>query len=313
MRALVTGVAGFIGGHLARTLLDEGHEVVGIDALTDYYDPEIKRRNLSLLAGEERFSLQLDDLVTAELRPLVHGVDTVFHLAGQPGVRGSWRTGFEPYVVRNVLATQRLLEACTAEEVGRVVYASSSSVYGNARSFPTTESDLPRPFSPYGVTKLAAEHLCTLYADNFGLHVTSVRYFTVYGPRQRPDMATSRLIDAAIHGTPFPLFGDGSQRRDFTFVLDAVDATRRAGSEDVPPGSVFNVGGGSDTSMSELIDLVASAVGKPVVIDRRPTEPGDAVRTGADTTRARELLGWRPRTSIAEGVARQVASVVRDD
>ena len=313
MKVVVTGAAGFIGSHLAESCLADGHEVIGIDALTDYYDPAIKQRNLVNLATHEGFTFVADDLVTADLTELTASADLLFHLAGQPGVRASWRDGFSAYTDRNILATQRVLEACTQNGVRRVVYASSSSVYGNAKSFPTSETDLPRPFSPYGVSKLAGEHLCNLDADNFGLHVTSVRYFTVYGPRQRPDMATHRLIRAALDGRAFPLFGDGKQRRDFTFVLDAVSATQLAGSADVVPGSVFNVGGGSDTSVLELFEIVEDVTGRELVIEQLPAEPGDAHRTGADTTRARELLGWLPRTGLREGIAAQAAALLAAD
>lgn len=309
MKAVVTGAAGFVGSHLTEALLSGGFSVFGIDCFTDYYDPAAKVRNLAVARASRQFELIESDLVTMDILPIVENADVVFHLAGQPGVRRSWRDGFGEYVDRNVLATQRLLEACAKARVERMVYASSSSVYGNADRYPSRESDLPRPFSPYGVTKLAAEHLCTLYAENFGLHVTSVRYFTVYGPRQRPDMAIHRLLNALAGGAAFPLYGDGHQRRDFTFVLDAVAATRLGSSADVPPGSVFNVGGGSDVSMIELIELAQDVSGRELLIDHHQAEPGDARRTGADTTAARTQLGWEPTTTMREGVTAQWQSL----
>ena len=308
MKALVTGAAGFIGSHLVESLLADGHHVVGIDAMTDYYDTELKSRNLDQFTGSGNVEVVLDDLCSADLDVLLTGVDHVYHLAGQPGVRASWRDGFGEYLDRNVLATQRLLEAVGRSDIDRMVYASSSSVYGNALTFPTPETALPAPYSPYGVTKLAAEHLCGLYAGNFDVHVTSVRYFTVYGPRQRPDMAIHRMIKSALSGQSFPLFGDGQQRRDFTYVADAASATRRAATADVPPGSVFNVGGGSDCTVLELIEMVEAATQCRLAIDRRAPEPGDARRTGADVSRARNLLGWTPSMSLADGIAAQVAA-----
>jgi nucleoside-diphosphate-sugar epimerase len=222
-------------------------------------------------------------------------------------VRLSWSEHFDVYARCNVLATQRLLEASVRAGVGRFVYASSSSIYGNADHYPTDETMSPRPHSPYGVTKLAAEHLCNAYAANHGLRTISLRYFTVYGPRQRPDMAIHRLIEAALDGEPFPLYGDGSHSRDFTFVDDVVAANRAAAVADIAPGTVLNVCGGAGTTMAELIDAVGEAVGRPVRVDRQPEQPGDVRRTGGDGTRARELLGWAPTCSVVEGVAAQVA------
>ncbi|HEU5267311.1 MAG TPA: NAD-dependent epimerase/dehydratase family protein, partial [Jatrophihabitans sp.] len=214
----MTGAAGFIGGHLAEAALAAGHSVVGVDCLTDYYDPEQKRARVDQLATHPDFRFAAADLRTADLAPLLDGAEVVFHLAGQPGVRLSWSAGFVDYVGHNVLATQRLLEAARATRPQRIVYASSSSVYGNAPAYPTTEDDLPRPHSPYGVTKLAGEHLCGLYAANWGLATVALRYFTVYGPWQRPDMGMHRFFTAVREGRPLPVFGDGEQTRDFTFV-----------------------------------------------------------------------------------------------
>ena len=309
MTVVVTGAAGFIGSTLVDRLLAEGHEVVGIDCFTDYYDPAAKRRNLSGALTNDRFRLVEADLVTADLDAAFDGVDVVWHLAGQPGVRLSWSDGFERYNTLNVLATQRVLEAARQRRVGRVMYASSSSVYGNAERYPTLETDRPEPFSPYGVTKLAAEHLCVLYAANWGVPTVSLRYFTVYGPRQRPDMAAHRLINCAIDQTPFPMYGDGSQERAFTFVDDVVDATLRAGlTPDVEPGTVMNVSGSQWCTLAELIGLVGRAVGQEVPIDHRPPAAGDATKTGGSTERIQAILGWTATTSLDAGIAAQVAA-----
>ena len=229
----------------------------------------------------------------------------MFHQAAQPGVRLSWSAGFADYVGHNVLATQRLLEAVKPSTVSRVVYASSSSVYGNAPAYPTTEDDLPRPHSPYGVTKLAAEHLCNLYASNCGVPTVSLRYFTVYGPRQRPDMAFHRLLDAALSGGSFPLYGDGSAIRDFTYVGDAVSANLAAAECDCEPGTVVNVAGGSSISMRELLQLAAEVVGQSPVIEQLANQPGDVLRTGGTIDRASKVLGWEPTPELRSGLTAQ--------
>jgi len=306
MRAVVTGAAGFIGSTLAERLVADGHDVVGVDCLTPYYDVVAKRANLDGLLDSAGFTFVDADLRDCDVEGLLEGADVVFHLAGQPGVRLSWADGFGDYAGHNILATQRLLEAAKRRWVKRVVYASSSSVYGNAPSYPTAENASLRPHSPYGVTKLAAEHLCTLYADNWGLSTVSLRYFTVYGPRQRPDMAMHRLIAAALSGQPFPLFGNGQQVRDFTFVDDVARATILAGTTDVPAGSVLNIAGGSSTTMVDLIQEVVSACERPLEVRVTPAQPGDVERTGGSTALALELLGWRPLTDLSAGIARQV-------
>jgi UDP-glucuronate 4-epimerase len=307
VKTLVTGCAGFIGSTLVDALLTRGDEVLGVDCFTPYYDVGDKRANLAEGRRDARFALVEADLRSAELGPLLDGVDVVFHQAGQPGVRLSWSTGFEEYASHNVLATQRLLEAATGAGTPRFVYASSSSVYGQAASYPTTEDDLPRPHSPYGVTKLAGEHLCGLYAANWGLSTISLRYFTVYGPRQRPDMAFHRLLEAGLDGTPFPLFGDGSAVRDFTYVDDAVAANLAAAAADLSPGTVVNVAGGGEIDMASLLDLAGDVLGGPVLVDRQPKQPGDVDRTGGTIDRAAELLGWAPQVPIADGLAHQAA------
>lgn len=305
MRILVTGCAGFIGSHSVERLLGAGHRVRGVDSFTDYYEPGLKRANLVGIV-DPGFELVEADLTSTDPVALLDGVDSVLHLAGQPGVRASWAAGFEQYVERNVLATQRLLEAARTVGVERFAAASSSSVYGDAETYPTPETALPRPVSPYGVTKLAAEHLCTLYATNFGVPTVSLRYFTVFGPRQRTDMALRRLVEAALTGGTFPLYGDGSVSRSFTYVGDVVDANLAALFEDVPPGTVCNIANESTATMTELIELVGDVVGTPVQVERLPVAAGDARRTGGSSELAAEVLGWAPATSLAEGVAAQV-------
>lgn len=307
MQALVTGVAGFVGSHLAEALVARGDRVRGVDCFTPYYERSVKEGNLAGVAGEAGFEMVEADLRTAAIADLLDSVDVVFHQAAQAGVRLSWSEHFAEYVEHNVLATQRLLEACRDRTPSRVVYASSSSVYGNATRYPTSEHDLPQPHSPYGVTKLAAEHLCGLYAANWGLPTVALRYFTVYGPRQRPDMATHRLIEAALTGDAFPLYGDGSAVRDFTFVADVIAANLAAADADVAGGTVLNVAGGSSTTMQELIEMVGALVGSPVPLDRQPGQPGDVDRTGGSVDRTTEQLGWTPEVGLRDGVAAQVA------
>ena len=299
MRVVVTGAAGFIGSTVADTLLAAGHDVVGIDCFTPYYDEDRKRSNLP---GGDRFDPVEVDLRTGELEPLLDDADAVVHEAAQPGVRLSWSSGFGDYVSHNVLATQRLLEAAVAVGCPRLVYASSSSVYGQAPRYPTTEDDLPAPHSPYGVTKLAAEHLCGLYAANWGLSTVSLRYFTVYGPRQRPDMAMHRLLSAGLSGTAFPLYGDGSAVRDFTFVADVAAATIAATTADVAPGAVLNVAGGAETTMTDLLALAGEVLGAEIRVERHEGQPGDVARTGGSIARTTQALGWEPKVGLEEGL-----------
>ena len=279
-----------------------------MDAVTDYYDPQVKRENLRRLE-HPRFRFVEDDLNTADLPALVADAELVFHQAGQPGVRASWGSAFERYTTDNIGATQRLLEAALgAPHLRRVVFASSSSVYGDAPRYPTRETDLPQPVSPYGVTKLAAEHLCTLYARTYALPTVSLRYFTVYGPGQRPDMAFTRFCRAAGDGREIEVFGSGDQVRDFTFVDDVVEANLRvalADADRVPPGAVFNVAGGASTTVNEVLELLASISGREIRVARRDTVPGDVRRTGGDTTAIRRATGWVPRVGLEEGLAAQ--------
>ncbi len=304
MRVAVTGAAGFIGSHLSERLLAAGHEVVGVDCFSDYYQRARKEQNLETSRSSDRFRFEAADLVDADLAPLLDGADVVYHLAGQPGVRPSWGNQFDRYVRDNVIATQRLLEALKDAPIKRFVFAGSSSVYGDAERFPTKETALPRPVSPYGVTKLAAEHLTHLYTRNFGIPAVSVRYFTVYGPRQRPDMAFSRFMEAMIAGEDIEVFGDGEQTREFTYVSDAVDGTIKASTADVV-GEIFNLGGGSRVTVNKVLATLEEISGLSIRRQNLPAALGDPRHTGASINLARERLGWEPRVSLREGLARQ--------
>jgi len=306
VKALVTGVAGFIGSTLAEQLVAGGHDVVGIDCFLDYYPRELKERNLSGLSKNPRFRFVEESLVDADLGSLVSGVDWVFHQAAQAGVRSSWGEDFRIYSDNNVYATQRLLEACRGGALRKFVYASSSSIYGDTDDLPMRETSIPKPVSPYGVSKLAAEHLVWLYSKNFGLPTVSLRYFTVYGPRQRPDMAFHRFIRAAIEDKPIVLYGDGEQSRDFTFVADIVQANVSA-AESEATGTVYNLGGGSRTTVNEVIDTIGRLVGRTVRVDRRETQKGDVRHTAADTSAARREIAFAPKVTLDEGLERQVA------
>jgi len=302
MKALVTGVAGFIGSHLAATLLERGDEVVGVDCFTDYYPRAIKESNLRPLTANPRFRFVEAALQRADLSAVLDGRTHVFHLAAQAGVRKSWGKDFQTYTTNNVEATQMLLEACVGRPLERVVYASSSSVYGDSVRIPMTEDALPQPVSPYGVTKLAAEQLCYLYFVNHGVPTVSLRYFTVYGPRQRPDMGFHRFLRAAMEGQPITLYGDGEQTRDFTFVADAVAATIAAAERGVP-GRVYNIGGGSRVSINQVFAIIERCVGRPLNIRREPAQKGDMRDTYADTTAARRDLQFAPAARLEDGIA----------
>jgi nucleoside-diphosphate-sugar epimerase len=303
-RVVVTGAAGFIGSHLCERLLALGHQVVGVDSFTDFYERARKEENLEDSRGHANFTFEELDLVDADLRPVLRGANVVYHLAGQPGVRPSWGEQFGRYVRDNVLATQRLLEALKEMPVERLVFAGSSSVYGDAEMFPTKESALPQPVSPYGVTKLAAEHLALLYTKNFGLPAVSVRYFTVYGPRQRPDMAFARFMEALVAGDAIEVFGDGEQTREFTYVSDAVEGTIKAATADVV-GQVFNLGGGSRVTVNRVLATLEDISGIKARRKTLPAAPGDPRHTGASINLARERLGWEPRVSLREGLTKQ--------
>jgi len=303
-RVVVTGAAGFIGSHLCERLLADGHEVVGLDSFSDYYERGRKERNLEALRGDRRFTLEELDLVSADLTKPLRGAKVVYHLAGQPGVRPSWGSHFDRYVQDNIVATQRLLEGLREAAIERLVFASSSSVYGDAEMFPTKETALPRPVSPYGMTKLAAEHLTFIYMRNFGVPATSLRYFTVYGPRQRPDMAFVRFMEALVDNEEIEIFGDGEQTREFTYVSDAVDGTVRAATADVV-GQIVNLGGGSRVAVNKVLATLEEISRLEVRRRFLPAAPGDPRHTGASINLARERLGWEPRVSLREGLTRQ--------
>lgn len=309
-RAVVTGAAGFIGSHLVERLAADGWRVLAVDGFSSYYDVTQKQENAAVLEGIPAVDFREADLAEIELDDLLVEADVVFHQAGQPGVRASWDE-FGSYMRANIDVTQRLLEAARKQPVHRFVLASSSSIYGDAETFPTDEQALPRPMSPYGVTKLAAEHLCGVYARNWGVPTVSLRYFTVYGPRQRPDMAMHRLIEAARDGHSFPLYGDGEQIRDFTYVADVVSANLAVVDSDVPAGSVFNVAGGGAHSMNQVIALVERLVGRAISLDRRPAQAGDVKRTGGSVRLLQSATGWAPVLPLQEGLARQVEWHVR--
>jgi len=301
VKALVTGAAGFIGSHLTTALLDRGAAVVGIDAFTDYYAREIKERNLAENRRRDGFRFAEAAIQSANLPALLDGVTHVFHLAAQAGVRKSWGRDFQTYTVNNVDATQLLLEACVGRPLERFVHASSSSVYGDRAAIPMREDALPQPVSPYGVTKMAAEQLGYLYHVNHGLPVVAMRYFTVYGPRQRPDMAFHRFLRAALRDEPITLFGDGEQTRDFTYVSDAVAATVAAADRGVN-GRSYNIGGGSRVWMNDVIRIIERVAGRTLTITRHDAQKGDMRDTYADTSLARQDLGFQPAVGLEEGI-----------
>jgi UDP-glucuronate 4-epimerase len=304
VRALVTGCAGFIGSHLTEALLADGVEVIGIDCFNDNYQRPPKLRNLGHQAKDwDAFEFVPIDLSLGDLDEIVAEADVIFHLAAEPGVRASWGARFERYVRNNMVATQHLLEATKPFPEKRFVYASSSSIYGDAETFPTPEDTTPRPVSPYGMTKLSGEHLCNLYTANHGLSTVGLRYFTVYGPRQRPDMAFNIFCRAALVDEPITIFGDGRQTRDFTFVGDIVAGTRAAAEADIPGGSVYNLGGGSQTSVRETLEIISGLAGRELNVTYSEKEHGDVRDTSADTTAARRDLGFAPATSLPEGLA----------
>jgi UDP-glucose 4-epimerase len=302
MKALVTGAAGFIGSHLAEALLDRGAEVTGLDCFADYYPRPIKERNLLASRQRRNFTLVESTIQSADLADLLRGVTHVFHLAAQAGVRRSWGRDFRIYTVNNIEATQILLEACAAVPLDRFVYASSSSVYGDDVALPMREDAVPHPVSPYGVSKLAAEQLCYLYHVNHGVPAVSLRYFTVYGPRQRPDMGFHRFLRAAMRADAIEVYGDGEQTRDFTFVSDAVGATVAAAEKGVP-GRVYNIGGGARVSVNRVIELVGQVTGQPVRTNPTRKQKGDMRDTFADTSRARADLGFVPQVQLSDGLA----------
>jgi UDP-glucose 4-epimerase len=305
MKSLVTGAAGFVGSSIADRLLGAGHEVVGIDCFIDYYPRELKDENTEAARANASYTFVEQSLVDCEIAPLLEGTDYVFHQAAQAGVRGSWGDEFRIYSDNNVYATQRLLESALESGVKKVVYASSSSVYGDTDDLPMREDSPTRPHSPYGVTKLAGEHLTSLYSRNFGLPTTALRYFTVYGPRQRPDMAFNRFIAAVLKNEEIQLYGDGEQSRDFTFVSDIVSANIAAALSD-SSGDVFNIGGGSRTTVNEVIATIGEIIGREPRVNRLAVQKGDVKHTAADTSRAQAGIGFAPEVGIREGLSRQI-------
>ena len=301
MKALVTGVAGFIGSTLAERLIKDGAEVIGIDCFSDYYPRADKERNLAQLRQSPRFTFVESTIQAAPLADLLADRSHIFHLAAQAGVRKSWGRDFRVYTENNVDATQVLLEACVGRPIERLVYSSSSSVYGDDVALPMREDALPQPLSPYGVTKLAAEQLCGLYWQNFRVPTASLRYFTVYGPRQRPDMGFHKFLRAASRGEPIAIFGDGEQTRDFTYVDDAVEANVLAATRGAA-GGVYNIGGGSRVTVNEVLRIIGRVTGRAPIVDRQPAQKGDMRHTFADTTRARTALGFIPRVGLEEGL-----------
>jgi UDP-glucose 4-epimerase len=304
MRALVTGAAGFIGSFLSRRLLQEGAHVIAVDSFTDFYPRWIKERNISPLAGERNFEFLPKDLLELDLEEILARVDVVYHLAAQAGVRSSWGQNFSLYVQNNIQSTQRLLEGAKGKPLHKLVYASSSSVYGLTPTLPMSETSPLYPLSPYGVTKLAAEQLCFLYFQNYGVPTVALRFFTVYGPGQRPDMAFHKFFRAIDEGRPIVLFGDGQQTRDFTYVDDIVEASLSA-SRRGRPGEVYNIGGGHRERLSDLFPVLEETCGKKVEVVREERQKGDVVHTFADIQKARLDLGYSPGTVLKDGLRKE--------
>ena len=303
---IVTGVGGFIGSHLAETLLNQGDKVIGIDEFNDYYNPTLKRQNISQFQEHPGFQLIENDIQSLNWSELLVDVDIVYHQAAQAGVRASWGEGFRDYTERNINATQIILEAAIdAPNLKRLVYASTSSIYGDAETFPTPETVCPQPVSPYGITKLAAERLGKLYHQNFGVPCVYLRYFTVYGPRQRPDMAFHKFFKWILQDQPISIYGDGQQTRDFTFIGDAVAANLLAAIVPSAIGEIFNIGGGSRVVLAEVINIMEGIVGRPIKKNFVEKARGDARHTSADISKARKILGYQPQVSLTEGLRQE--------
>ncbi len=303
---IVTGVAGFIGSHLAEALLEQGAKVIGIDQFNNYYSPQLKQNNIVNLKKYPEFKLIKGNIQDLDWQELLQSVDVVYHQAAQAGVRASWGEDFHHYTERNINATQVILEgAKQVKSLQRIVYASSSSIYGDAVTMPTPETLCPQPVSPYGITKLAGERLCWLYQQNFGVPVTALRYFTVYGPRQRPDMAFHKFFQAAISDQAISIYGDGQQTRDYTYVSDAVAANLAAGEIPEAIGEVFNIGGGSRVTLMELLAIMEQVIGHPIKKDYVDKAAGDARHTSADVTKAEKILNYIPQVSLKEGLVQE--------
>ncbi|HXH09628.1 MAG TPA: NAD-dependent epimerase/dehydratase family protein [Alphaproteobacteria bacterium] len=302
MKFLVTGAAGFVGSHLTERLLGEGHEVVGVDCFVPYYPRELKEKNLAALVPHARFRFIEANLLDLDLPALLaQGIDGIFHQAAQAGVRASWGKEFADYTLLNILATQHLLEAAKTQPLRKFVYASSSSVYGDVTTLPMREDALPKPLSPYGVSKLSAEHLCYLYWKNYGVPTIALRYFTVYGPRQRPDMAFHRFLRLMLQGQPIPIYGDGEQKRDFTYIDDIVEANLLAFQTPLA-GEVFNIGGGTTITLIDAIGVCEEVTRRRAKLDIQPAEKGDVRQTLADVSRAAQHLGYHPKVRLRQGL-----------
>ncbi len=308
MRSLVTGCTGFIGSHLTEKLLQEGHEVIGIDCFTDYYSREIKENNIQKALLDKNFTFLDEDIINLSTFP---DVDYVFHQAAQAGVRASWGKSFEIYTENNILVTQKLLEYYKDRNLNKFVFASSSSIYGNTDELPILEDAQKKPFSPYGVTKLAAENLCLLYHMNYGTPTVSLRYFTVYGPRQRPDMGINKFVHAVLNGDVIEVYGDGNQTRDFTFISDVVEANLLAAYSDVI-GEYFNIGGGSRISVDDLLKLIGKVVGKDIHIKYIEMQKGDVQHTFADVIKAEKMIGYKSIVGIEQGIIKYVDSITNE-
>lgn len=305
MKAIVTGCAGFVGSQLSEKLIEKGFTVIGIDSFENYYSLEIKQKNIEKLVKTDSFKLIKSNILDIDLNKIIEHTDFIFHLAGQPGVRASWENNFEIYTKNNILATQRLLESCKNKKIKKFVYASSSSIYGDVDTFPISEDVKPNPISPYGVSKLAGEHLCHLYHKNFNVPTISLRYFTVYGERQRPDMAFHKFIKNILENKEVVIFGDGRQTRDFTYVRDIIDGTISSAESDVY-GEIFNLGGGSRILLKDAINILKNVVGTDINIVYKDNEKGDVGHTYADIIKAKKLLGYDPKTKLEEGLEKEV-------
>jgi UDP-glucose 4-epimerase len=301
MKYLVTGTAGFIGSHLCRRLLKQGGSVIGIDSFSDFYPKWIKETNLRAFLKQKNFEFIPQDILQLDLKPLLKKTDVVFHLAAQPGVRTSWGTSFSVYTKNNIEATQKLLEAVKQVKIQKMIYASSSSVYGLCPDLPMSETSTLYPFSPYGVTKLAAEHLCFLYSKNYGIPVISLRFFTVYGPRQRPDMAFHKFLKAVLDNKEITVFGDGTQTRDFTYIDDIIQANVSS-IQNGASGESYNIGGGTQRKLADLIPILEDICQKKIRIKYKKSQKGDVRHTLADIKKAKMDLNYEPGTSLEEGL-----------